>query len=388
MRIGPHSFWWNPIDKQSHIQLHGLPEDYELDGREEFRGCDCYVSVNRKTRRRLFVGVEDQRLRGRTTLYLPHTLDTKAILRRIAGRAAGEPFEHKDWADWLRQLPAEERETVQHKVSAEFFAFALPLAEHYLEDYREVAPGFWFPMKQGYAVYGTELGRPYVKMRRDLSCVEVKLNTSLRDELFKMEMRDGVRVNDWGHDPPLFYRYKKDRTEEQWKVIVEKHEREQAESPEQRAKQDMLIGKPAARFPDSIWLNSKPLSWRTLRGKIVILDFWSEWCGPCRDDLPVMRTLHANREENGLVVIGVHTPGSGIDRIRKIVADLDLGYPIFIDAPAPSGALGFGTLSSSFHVRAIPYAIVVDTQGKVAGHGTLLEMLIRARELNAVESSP
>jgi len=368
--------------------LHGLPEDYELDGREEFRGCECYVLVNRQIRRRLFVGVEDQRLRGRTTLYLPHNADWKTILRRMAGKTAGEPFGHKDCADWLKQLPAEEHETVQRKLLAEFFDLALPLAEDYLEEYREVAPGFWFPMKQGYAVYGAESGKPYVKMRRDFSCMEVKLNTSLRDELFTMELRDGVQVNDWVHDPPLFYKYKKDRTEEQWKAIVEKHEREQAEGREQRAKQDLLIGKPAARFPDSIWLNSKPLSWRTLRGKVVILDFWSEWCGPCRNDLPVMRTLHANREEHGLVVIGVHTPGSGIDRIRKIVADLDLGYPVIVDAPAPSGASGLGKMSSSFHVRAIPYAIVVDTQGKVAGHGTLLEMLIRARELNAAEPPP
>lgn len=130
---------------------------------------------------------------------------------------------------------------------------------------------------------------------------------------------------------------------------------------------DGLSGMEAPAFPqNATWLNSKPLTWKDLWGKVVILDFWACWCVPCRKDLPVMRDLHKKREETGIIVIGVHTPGSKIEDIKKHIKKYDLGYPICIDTSKPAGAKGFGMMSSEYGEDGIPYAVVINPEGEVA----------------------
>src|SRR5262249_39573658 len=82
-----------------------------------------------------------------------------------------------------------------------------------------------------------------------------------------------------------------------------------ADQPSRRSL-DALSGTPAPEFPRAAGLNSGPLTWESLRGKVVILDFWAEWCGPCRTDFPRLSRLHEARGSNGLTVVGIHPPGS------------------------------------------------------------------------------
>ncbi|KQW09845.1 MULTISPECIES: cytochrome c biogenesis protein DipZ [Pseudomonas] len=83
------------------------------------------------------------------------------------------------------------------------------------------------------------------------------------------------------------------------------------------------------------WLNSPPLSSESLKGKVVLVDFWTYDCINCQHTLPYVNGWAKKYEKDGLVVIGVHTPEYGyekiIDNVREQVRKLDIHYPVAID---------------------------------------------------------
>jgi thiol-disulfide isomerase/thioredoxin len=92
--------------------------------------------------------------------------------------------------------------------------------------------------------------------------------------------------------------------------------------------------------PDSLsgataWLNTKPLTLSGLRGKVVLVDFWTYTCVNWRRTLPYVRAWAKKYGKDGLVVIGVHTPEFSfehkLDNVRRAVTELDVGYPVAVD---------------------------------------------------------
>jgi cytochrome c biogenesis protein CcdA/thiol-disulfide isomerase/thioredoxin len=83
------------------------------------------------------------------------------------------------------------------------------------------------------------------------------------------------------------------------------------------------------------WLNSPPLTADQLRGKVVLVDFWTYSCINCLRSLPYVKAWAAKYKDDGLVVIGVHTPEFAFERdvgnVRKAVADLGVTYPVAVD---------------------------------------------------------
>lgn len=83
------------------------------------------------------------------------------------------------------------------------------------------------------------------------------------------------------------------------------------------------------------WLNSEPLSRESLRGKVVLVDFWTYSCINCIRALPYVRAWHEKYRDQGLVVIGVHSPEFAFEKdlrnVRREVEDLELEYPIAVD---------------------------------------------------------
>ena len=83
------------------------------------------------------------------------------------------------------------------------------------------------------------------------------------------------------------------------------------------------------------WLNSPPLTGDALKGKVVLVDFWTYSCINCLREIPYVRAWAEKYRDRGLVVIGVHAPEFAFERnadnVRKAVADLKIGYPVAID---------------------------------------------------------
>ncbi|WP_192553261.1 cytochrome c biogenesis protein DipZ [Pseudomonas sp. IzPS59] len=83
------------------------------------------------------------------------------------------------------------------------------------------------------------------------------------------------------------------------------------------------------------WLNSPELNAESLRGKVVLVDFWTYDCINCQHTLPYVKDWEKKYGKDGLVVIGVHTPEYGyeriIDNVKDQVKKLDITYPVAID---------------------------------------------------------
>ena len=84
-----------------------------------------------------------------------------------------------------------------------------------------------------------------------------------------------------------------------------------------------------------IWLNSPPLTLAQLKGKVVVVDFWTYSCINCLRAIPYVRAWAEKYKDQGLVVIGVHAPEFAFEKdvknVRKAVADLKIGYPVAVD---------------------------------------------------------
>jgi cytochrome c biogenesis protein CcdA/thiol-disulfide isomerase/thioredoxin len=112
------------------------------------------------------------------------------------------------------------------------------------------------------------------------------------------------------------------------------------------------------------WLNSPPLTAEGLRGKVVLIDFWTYSCINCLRALPYVRAWAEKYKEQGLVVIGVHAPEfafeKSVDNVRKAVADLKIGYPVAIDNDY--------AIWRAFDNQYWPAHYFVDAQGRIRHH--------------------
>jgi cytochrome c biogenesis protein CcdA/thiol-disulfide isomerase/thioredoxin len=122
------------------------------------------------------------------------------------------------------------------------------------------------------------------------------------------------------------------------------------ESAAARSKLDDLVGSegtaveestlrdfgPAPEFEEiALWVNSEPLTLASLRGKVVVLDFWTYSCVNCLRTLPHVKRWYATYRDKGLVIVGVHTPEFSFERVpanvRREVNSLGIEYPVALD---------------------------------------------------------
>jgi thiol-disulfide isomerase/thioredoxin len=96
----------------------------------------------------------------------------------------------------------------------------------------------------------------------------------------------------------------------------------------------------------------------SLRGQVVVLDFWASWCGPCIAMMPVLDQVHAKWAARGVAFIGVNSDGGGtsVDELREFLAKNHMPYPIALDG---------GRVGGLYKVDSLPTLIVVGRDGRI-----------------------
>ena len=93
-----------------------------------------------------------------------------------------------------------------------------------------------------------------------------------------------------------------------------------------------------------------------LRGQVVLINFWASWCGPCRQEMPVLDRLHQRYQSTGFTVLGVNVEGEAAPA-KSIVDKTAVTFPVLIDAGQ--------SVSKLYDLKAMPSTVVVDRDGKV-----------------------
>lgn len=122
------------------------------------------------------------------------------------------------------------------------------------------------------------------------------------------------------------------------------------------------LGEAPEFIPDARWLNSPPLSLReSLRGKVVLIDFWTYSCINCIRTLPYLRAWHQEYKDDGLVIVGVHAPEfefeKKLENVERAVRDFELTYPIVLDNDF--------LLWRGYENRYWPAKYLLDAQGRI-----------------------
>jgi len=101
------------------------------------------------------------------------------------------------------------------------------------------------------------------------------------------------------------------------------------------------------------------LELKSLRGKVVYVDFWASWCGPCRQSLPQMNALYAELRDQGLEIVAVNLDEEGKDG-RAFLASHPVNYPVVHDPRQE--------MPERYGVDAMPTSFLIDRDGVIQVH--------------------
>lgn len=103
-------------------------------------------------------------------------------------------------------------------------------------------------------------------------------------------------------------------------------------------------------------LTGKNLKLSEMTGNVVLINFWASWCGPCREEMPLLNALHKKYEPLGFTVLGVNVEEQA-DMARGFLNDFPVDFPVLLDNK--------NQVSKLYNVVAMPTTVVVDRDGNM-----------------------
>jgi cytochrome c biogenesis protein CcmG, thiol:disulfide interchange protein DsbE len=103
--------------------------------------------------------------------------------------------------------------------------------------------------------------------------------------------------------------------------------------------------------------DGQPVHLADYRGKVVVLNFWASWCGPCREEAPVLESIWENYKDRGVVVLGVAYVDTDANS-KAYMSEFYISYPNGPDLET--------RISEAFHIQGVPETFVIDQRGQIA----------------------
>lgn len=103
--------------------------------------------------------------------------------------------------------------------------------------------------------------------------------------------------------------------------------------------------------------DGKVLSAESMKGKVIVLNFWATWCPPCRAEIPAFKSVYEKYKAKGVEIVGVSLDHKGWDVIRPFLDQHKINYPVVLGGADIAKAYG--------NVRSIPTTFIIDRDGKV-----------------------
>lgn len=185
-QAGPHTYWWrNRVDNDGENELPGVPDDYHIEGTENYRGHDCYQVHTDWYSRTLLVGKKDRRVYCITQSTSAETPGQRQRQDLQIAKAFGKAFSNPGEFDtWFNALPPAQRRQVEMQQFHQMARLAVHYKEFWYDDYQEISSGCWMPMSIGYRIWNPD--HPDILLAdRQLKVVSAVMNQPLADKLFQ-----------------------------------------------------------------------------------------------------------------------------------------------------------------------------------------------------------
>lgn len=106
-------------------------------------------------------------------------------------------------------------------------------------------------------------------------------------------------------------------------------------------------------------LNSEKVGLKQFKGKIILLNFWATWCGPCKEEMPSLEVLYQQFKEKNFVLLAISVDYEGLKPVKEFIDKHHYTFPVLLDPNCETLDL--------FEIKGIPTTFLIDKKGRMVG---------------------